>query len=83
MNGFYEQPWHSNMCGLFALNNLLGKKERFTSKDLNECCKALSPKENTAYKSFFGGDYDVTVLIHALANDKKSVRWLKGSEDVG
>lgn len=31
------------------------------------------------YKSVFGGDFDVTVLIKALESKQWPVRWLKNS----
>lgn len=62
---FQKQNNFSAQCGACALNNLLGAN-CFNANDLNKICYSLSDSVINPYKSVFGGDYDVTVLINAI-----------------
>lgn len=73
---FQKQSALSAQCGLCALNNLIGA-EMFNHQNLDKICKQLSTDMINPYKSIFGGDYDVSVIIKALQTLEFPVRWLK------
>lgn len=54
----------------------------FQKEDLTKICSQLSQDIINPYKSVFGGDYDVTVLIVALQEIGYPVRWLKKTESL-
>lgn len=63
------------------MNNLIGDKV-FDSIEFTKICNNLSDNLINPYKSVFGGDYDVTVLINALKNYQYEVRWIKKNEKI-
>ena len=71
----------SSKCGVCALNNLLGSKT-FCTESLNGICKQLSDSMINPYKSVFGGDFDVSVLIYALNFLNMDVKWVKKTESI-
>jgi hypothetical protein len=70
-----QQKSFSNLCGVHALNNLVGYKA-FEEKQLNEICYGLSEDFINPHKHLFGGDYDANVLIIALQRLGYETKWL-------
>jgi hypothetical protein len=64
----------SLLCGVHALNNLLGGPV-FTESDLNEICYSFSDELINPHKYIFGGDFDMNVLIKALESKGYKVEW--------
>jgi len=72
---FEKQTKFNSDCGVYALNNLLGRNA-FTNLDLNQISKQLSTDLINPYKHFLGGDFDVSVLIIALQRNNYECLWL-------
>ena len=85
----YHEKQSRELCALHALNNLF-QCEVFTETDLDVICKQLSRQrpENSSFtrrflglnphKSFFGGNYDVNVILTALEKlDMTAIWWDK------
>eukprot|EP00792_Barthelona_sp_PAP020_P003019 TRINITY_DN1471_c0_g1_i1.p1 TRINITY_DN1471_c0_g1~~TRINITY_DN1471_c0_g1_i1.p1 ORF type:complete len:201 (+),score=43.14 TRINITY_DN1471_c0_g1_i1:37-603(+) len=70
MKELYFERQTSQYCLKHALNHLL-QEEYFSVNDLNAISYELTPFSFfrfNPHKSFFGGNWDVNVLIHAVEN---------------
>lgn len=72
---FERQSAFNNNCGVYALNNLVGSS-RFSTANLDTICKTFSSDFINPHKHFFGGDYDVNILIYALTSEGYECIWL-------
>lgn len=72
---FERQKSFSNLCGVHAINNLLGY-QACTQNEMDTICKSLSTDFINPHKHVFGGDYDANVLIVSLQNIGYECKWL-------
>ena len=76
---FEAQKSLANLCGVHAINNLLGYPA-CSEKTMNSLCYSLSADTINPHKHIFGGDYDANVLMLALRNIGCDCRWLDGRQ---
>uniref|UniRef100_A0A7E4WBR4 ubiquitinyl hydrolase 1 n=1 Tax=Panagrellus redivivus TaxID=6233 RepID=A0A7E4WBR4_PANRE len=72
----YHEQQEKQLCLLHTLNNLLQEKA-FAKRDLDTLCESLDERQwFNAHRSMFGlGNYDVNILMAALATKDLSVTW--------
>ncbi|KAG6552471.1 hypothetical protein Mapa_005891 [Marchantia paleacea] len=85
--GIYHERQRLQLCLLHALNNLLQGENAFTRKELDDIADKLPTMTSSSdrwrpwslilkrHRNSLTGDYDVNVLIAALASRRKDVKW--------
>ncbi len=79
----YHERQRLQLCGLHAVNNLIGE-EAFLKKDFDSFVENLAPGVflNPHKSIFMIGDYDVNVIMTALQTKNYVVQWFDKRKDV-
>ena len=73
---FYESQGTNLLCGLHAVNNLIGR-EKYKKEDLDEIAIELKKTSGITHKHCCcDGDFDANVLLVSLQRIDYSTQWL-------
>ncbi|XP_076064074.1 josephin-1-like [Oratosquilla oratoria] len=82
-NDIYHEKQVKELCALHSLNNLFQDGRAFTKSELDTICYSLSPDNwFNPHKSVFGtGNYDINVIMAALASKSCGIVWFDKRKD--